>query len=384
MMRMMRDMTDRMLGRTRLTVAENERAIVLVRGRLTGVLGAGEHLVPARGKDLVVERHGINAPVLASAYERALLAREDLAGRHLTVLQAAEGEVAAALRDGRLVALSRAPMERVVLWTDAGPWQIRRWPVGERLEVPEELCPHIEAGGWSHAVTVLAVERGQVGLLTIGGQEAGQIGEGRHLYWALGRKIAAKLVDTRWRLVDVAGQEVLTADRVTLRVNVTAHVRVTDPGRAARAVHDHEEAVHRALQLAVRRTIGARTLDRLLAEKVEIDAEAAEAVRAEMAGIGIEVGWIALKDVILPGEMREILNQVVAAEKAAEANVIRRREETQATRALLNTAKVMAENPVMLRLKELEALTELAGKVERLTVHNGTAGLMNDLVRLRD
>ena len=103
-----------------------------------------------------------------------------------------------------------------------------------------------------------------------------------------------------------------------------------------------------------------------------------------MAEIGVEVSDIALKDVILPGEMREILNQVVSAEKQAEANIIRRREETNATRSLLNTAKVMAENPVMLRLKELEALEAIAGKVERLTVHNGTGGLLNDLVKLRE
>ncbi len=87
---------------------------------------------------------------------------------------------------------------------------------------------------------------------------------------------------------------------------------------------------------------------------------------------------------ILPGDMREILNQVVAAQKEAEANVIRRREETNATRSLLNTAKVMAENPVMLRLKELEALETIAGKVDKLTVMNGTSGLMNDLVKLTD
>jgi regulator of protease activity HflC (stomatin/prohibitin superfamily) len=149
-------------------------------------------------------------------------------------------------------------------------------------------------------------------------------------------------------------------------------------------VHDFEEALHRSLQLAFRRTLGALTLDRLLAEKVSVDAQAAETVRSEMAGIGLEVGEIALKDVILPGEMRDILTAVVAAEKEAEANVIRRREETNATRSLLNTAKVMAENPVMLRLKELAALETIAGKVERLTVHNGTAGLMTDLVRLRD
>lgn len=60
------------------------------------------------------------------------------------------------------------------------------------------------------------------------------------------------------------------------------------------------------------------------------------------------------------------------------------RDEAQVTRALLNAAKVMADNPVMLRLQELEALTGIAGRVERLTVHNGTAGLMSDLVRLRD
>ncbi len=103
-----------------------------------------------------------------------------------------------------------------------------------------------------------------------------------------------------------------------------------------------------------------------------------------MAAIGIELGDVALKDVILPGEMRDILNGVVEAEKQAEASVIRRREETNATRALLNTAKLMADNPVMLRLKELEALEGIAGNVDRLTIHNGAQGLMSDLVRLSD
>ena len=115
-----------------------------------------------------------------------------------------------------------------------------------------------------------------------------------------------------------------------------------------------------------------------------VNTEAAEKVREDMATIGIEVSGIELKDVILPGEMREILNQVVATEKQAEANVIRRREETNATRSLLNTAKVMAENPVMLRLKELEALETIAGKLGHLTIHNGTGGLMNDVINLHE
>ena len=171
---------------------------------------------------------------------------------------------------------------------------------------------------------------------------------------------------------------------MTIRVNLTAVFRVVDPERAVTAVKDFEEALHRAVQLVFRRRLGALTLDQLLAEKGAIDVEAGETLRAEMAKIGIEVQEIALKDVILPGEIREILNRVVEAEKKAEANVIQRREETNAMRSLLNTAKVMEDNPVMLRLKELEALEAIAAKVDHLTVHNGTQGLMQDIARLRE
>jgi regulator of protease activity HflC (stomatin/prohibitin superfamily) len=180
----------------------------------------------------------------------------------------------------------------------------------------------------------------------------------------------------------VTGQEILTRDRVTLRINIAAEYRVVDPALAVSSVKDFADALYRALQYAFRKTLGSMTLDQILEKKVTVDAEAADKVRADMAAIGIEVSEIALKDVILPGEMREILNKVVTAQKEAEANVIRRREETNATRSLLNTAKVMAENPVMLRLKELEALETIAAKVERLTIYNGTSGLMNDIVRL--
>ena len=149
-------------------------------------------------------------------------------------------------------------------------------------------------------------------------------------------------------------------------------------------VVDVKDALRTAVQLATRKTVGTVTLDTLLEDKVAINADAAQAVRDQMAELGVELKTLAIKDVILPGEMREILTSVVAAQKEAEANVIRRREETNATRSLLNTAKVMADNPVLLRLKELEALQAIADRVDTITVHNGTDGLMSDLVRLRD
>ena len=83
---------------------------------------------------------------------------------------------------------------------------------------------------------------------------------------------------------------------------------------------------------------------------------------------------------ILPGEMKTILNQVVEAEKVAQANLIRRREETAATRSLLNTARLMEENPTLLRLKELETLEKVTEKVGSLTVYGGLEGVLKNMV----
>lgn len=107
-----------------------------------------------------------------------------------------------------------------------------------------------------------------------------------------------------------------------------------------------------------------------------------EHVRGKAAEHGIEITAVGVKDVILPGEIRALMNQVVEAEKIAQANVIQRREETAATRSLLNTARLMDENPTLLRLKELESLEKVADKVDRLTVFGGLDGVLNDTVRI--
>ncbi|MEL6994566.1 MAG: slipin family protein [Pseudomonadota bacterium] len=373
---------DRLTGHTRVTLMETERMLLLDKGRINAILGPGQHRLKTR--DIVREVHNLERLRFVSPYDRVLFReRPDLAEAHLTEVRAGVDEVALVLRDG-VPFEAVLPEARVVLWTDAGPWTVERHAVGETLELPSTLAKRLVRVGLTTGFQAAEVADGHVGMLSIDGVLKTQLAPGTHAFWKVGRHVAVKHVDLRLRTHEVTGQEILTKDRVTIRVNLTADYRVTDPQLAVTAVKDFEEALHRALQLAFRKTLGALTLDQLLAEKVNVDAEAAKTVRTDMAKIGVEVGEIALKDVILPGEMREILTAVVAAEKQTEANVIRRREETNATRSLLNTAKVMAENPVMLRLKELEALESIAGKVERLTVHNGTEGLMTDLVKLRD
>ncbi|WP_170332894.1 SPFH domain-containing protein [Ruegeria arenilitoris] len=381
-MTLFQDLIDRLTGHRRLTLTETQRMLVLRNGVFDAILGPGKHRLPR--KDVLTELHDLEKLFFVSPYERALMQnRPELAAKHLTEFRAGPEEILVLLRDGVPVRVLN-PEARALVWKTAGPWEVEHHALTETMAVPKAVAQRLVRAGLRLNLTQVEVAEGHTGLLTVDGVLVDQLNPGAHAFWKVGRNVEVKQIDLRQRTHEVTGQEILTKDRVTIRVNLSADYRVVDPVTAVGTVKDFDQALHRALQLAFRKTLGAMTLDRLLAEKVTVDTEAADRVRAQMAGIGIEVGEIALKDVILPGEMREILTAVVAAEKQAEANVIRRREETNATRSLLNTAKVMAENPVMLRLKELEALETIAGKVERLTVHNGTEGLMSDLVKLRE
>lgn len=380
----MMKLIDSLMGRTRVLIDESERAVWLYKGEVRGILGAGEHVLGNRDGSLVIERQKLWNMSFLSDYEQAVLDKlPDAVAAHLTVVRTTENEIAVIERDG-IINTVLGTDAKLVLWTDAGPWKATAIDIGDTAEVDAKLVKRLMQAGKTQAVTVVEVDEGKIALVSIDGKLAAQLTAGVYGYWNQGRKIGVKQIDLARQSLDVTGQEVLTRDRVTLRINIAADYRVADPVKAVSAVRDFQDALYRALQFAFRKTLGALTLDQILEKKVTVDAEAAAQVRTDMAAIGLEVSEIALKDVILPGEMREILNQVVAVQKEAEANVIRRREETNAARSLLNTAKIMADNPVMLRLKELEALEGIAAKVDKLTVYNGTSGLMNDLVKLAD
>ena len=141
--------------------------------------------------------------------------------------------------------------------------------------------------------------------------------------------------------------------------------------------------LYRELQFALREAVGTRTLDELLEDKQAIDEVVSAQVKARMTPFGIEVASLGVKDIVLPGDMKAILSQLVEAEKSAQANVIRRREETAATRSLLNTAKVMENNPVALRLKELETLERVAERIDKISVFGGLDQVLHGLVNIK-
>jgi len=206
---------------------------------------------------------------------------------------------------------------------------------------------------------------------------------GIHAFWRFNKEIKVQVIDLREQTLEVQGQEILTRDKVALRINVTATYQFVDAEKAIQALKDPLDQLYKELQFALRAAVGTRTLDALLEDKSVIDREATDLVKQRFALFGVDVKSVGVKDIILPGDMKELLGKVVEAEKAAQANVIRRREETNATRSLLNTAKVMENSTVALRLKELETLERVTENVGSLSVYGGLEGVMNDLVQLK-
>jgi len=172
----------------------------------------------------------------------------------------------------------------------------------------------------------------------------------------------------------------LTKDKVSLRLNLSAAYRIVDAVLAQQKLANVEEFLYREFQLQLREAVGTSPLDELLGDKNALNHSVLSGVRQRLTGFGIEVLSVGVRDIILPGDMKNILNQVVEAEKSAQANIIKRREETAATRSLHNTAKLMENNPTLMRLKELEVLEKVTERVSNLNVYSGLDGVMNGLI----
>jgi regulator of protease activity HflC (stomatin/prohibitin superfamily) len=203
-------------------------------------------------------------------------------------------------------------------------------------------------------------------LLIVDGEFVKVLEPGLRAFWKFHRALKTELVDRRVQSMEVASQEILTRDKVSLRVNLSALWQLLDVIKARGELVNFVEFVYKELQFAPREAVGSRTLDELLGHKGVLDREIADVVGPKVERHGLAVQSVGVKDIILPGEMKTILNRVVEAEKVAQANLIKRREETAATRSLLNTARLTDENPILLRLKELETLETLEKVTEKI------------------
>ncbi|MES1148710.1 MAG: SPFH domain-containing protein, partial [Bradyrhizobium guangdongense] len=353
-----------------VTVKDGERALLTRNGQLVRVLAPGRHR-------LFDPLHELKAEVLsvvrsefpADRYAVLKAARPDLAAELFEAVETKANEVAIVNLDGR-------PMQLMTPWQARVYWKVATRVDVERIDVagdPRVSARHLAMidRNRSVVVTEAVVENHEAGLLYVEGRLVERLAPGRHAFWIVGRKIEVKRLDLRPQAIEITAQEMLTRDRIALRVTLTAFRRIVDPERVVATVPDVDAWLYRLVQFAIREAVAGRTLDEVLSAKAALDAELRDYVRARVADSGVEVTELGVKDVILPGEIRELVNKVVEAERVAKANLIRRQEETAATRSLLNTAKLMEENPLLLRLKELESLERLVEKVGRIDLHAG-------------
>lgn len=249
-----------------------------------------------------------------------------------------------------------------------------------RFEHPN-LNGILGAAGAAAVFDKYQIDAGFTGLYYLNGTFQETLCPGRYAFFKGAGVVKIVPIDLRERVLDVGGQDIITEDKVSLRVNAVATYRVADPRLFADVAEDAVQALYREAQLALRATVGTRGIDTILAEKDAVTDELVAALHSRAASLGIAIVGAGIRDIILPGEMRELMNRVTEAKKAAEANLIARREETAAMRNQANTAKVLENNPTLMRLRELEVL-------ERIAVHNklnvvlGEQGLADRIVNL--
>jgi len=373
----------------RFIVKKNERAALLRNGDFQRILNPGRHYLFDPFNELSLTVWHTDTPMLDSDLVDYLRQNEPAeAERHFVCMELSEDEVGLRYENEVLVEVL-PPAVRRFFWRGLVAQRLEKLDLRAGAALPADMAkcllqpslrgrPVLGLNG----VFVVQVPAAHVGLLRIDGVQQPLLPPGVTAYWRFNRDLQVELVDMRWQTMEVTGQEILTRDKVGLRLNLAATWRFDDVSTAFAKLAKPAEHLYRELQFGLRAAVGTRNLDELLENKQLIDEVVSGHVAKKLAGFGLEIGGVGVKDIVLPGEMKTILAQVVAAGKSAEANVIRRREETAATRSLLNTAKVMEDNPVALRLKELETLERVAERIDRISVFGGLDQVLNGLVTL--
>ena len=368
----------------RVVIGDGERGLVYRNRRFERLLAPGVYKLFDPLDRTVVIVHNLSKPEYAGNDTDVLIAQlgADLSA-NFVLADIGMQQVGLVSKNGKLEDVL-APGTRKLYWKGLTKIDVQAVSLADTLEVDAGVTKRLRQLGLLAKVAVAVdVPVESAGLLFIDGKLARTLEAGAYAFWNFQKNVFAEVIDLRVQSLEVSGQELLTKDKVSLRVNLAASMRVTDPVAARTKVTKYGDHLYRELQYGLRKAVSAKTLDELLGDKASLDADIFAYVRSQVGDLGMEVLGVGVKDVILPGEMKDILNGVVQAEKTAQANVIRRREEANATRSLLNTARLIEESPVLMRLKELEALEKVTEKIDKLTVFGGLDGVLKQLVSLK-
>lgn len=304
-----------------------------------------------------------------SSIDLNILLKDAVLAAMLTVLEVRDNEIALQYENGNFKHVLGPG--RYAYWKGVTDYafikaDLSKIEVTENIDINtimrKEVLPYVR---------VFSVESYEKGILLIDGKFSTVLDTGVYYFWRNAILISVLKADLRQLQLEVCGQEILTRDKAALRINFYTQYKVVDISKALIDNKEYEKQLYILMQLALREIIGTLTLDELLEKKESISAYVSATLKDKAYNLGVEIRDCGVRDVILPGEVKEIMNQVLVAQKKAEANVIMRREETASTRSLLNTAKLMEDNSMLFKLKEMEYVEKIADKISNISLSGG-------------
>ena len=193
----------------------------------------------------------------------------------------------------------------------------------------------------------------QHALRFVRGKYAGLLPAGSH--WIFTPTTSVRYLDARPRVVTIPGQEILSSDAVSLKVSLVLDVRVADPRAAALGAESFQEALYAAAQLALRDAIAAKTIEEILGARAELAAQLKPVVEPAALALGVELRSIGIKDVMLPGTLKETFSEAARARQESQAALERARGESATLRNLANSARLLDGNPALAQIRLLQA-----------------------------
>ena len=268
--------------------------------------------------------------------------------------------------------------ENVMIWKNTSQLKAVKYDLNDSNSIQNLTKREIEILKKVSIIKTISVQPYFEGILFKDNQFDSVLKAGEYKFYNNETKISMVSFDMRPQTLEILGQEILTKDKAQLRINFMVQYQITDLLNAYQSNKDFEKMIYQAIQLGLREFIGNMNFDELMSDKNSVTNYILQKYKTQFEELGIKLIDAGMKDIILPGEIREIMNRVLIAEKTAQANSITRREETAATRNLLNTAKLMEENETLWKLKEMEYIEKIADKVGEISISGGS-NVLNEL-----
>lgn len=348
-----------------ITIQNDQRGLLFKKGSYVRLLGPGSYRVsPLSGQTVTVMN--LNEPFIMPGKDIELFIQDEKLTEELIIVDVQDDEYVLHYENGNCKAVLKAG--KYAFWNKLKHHSFIHLS-SRTLELPSDLgaAALFKLNGLYSSYEVAEHE---VGFLFYDNVLQRELGPGKYRYWKAPVTAAVRTIDTRRQQLDMTGQEMMTEDKITLRLNFVSQYRVTN-ARKPLEIKAFEEQLYIQLQLILREYIGTMKLDELLRTKQEIGTFVLTRLEEKAEEYGVQFMSAGVKDIILPGEIKDIMNTVLLAEKKAQANLITRREETASTRSLLNTAKLMDENATLYRLKELEFLEKICDNVGSVSLTGG-------------